>query len=44
MKIRAVLGLVVVALGLAFALSDARVDTWLALLPMFEWMETTPFG
>jgi hypothetical protein len=35
---------VVIGLGLVFAFSNARVDTWLALLPMFEWMETTPFG
>ena len=31
-------------LGLLFAFSDARVDTWTALLPFFEWLETTPFG
>jgi len=34
----------VIALGLVFALSDARLATWSALLPFFEWMETTPFG
>jgi hypothetical protein len=34
----------VIGLGLWFALSDARVATWSALLPVFEWMETTPFG
>lgn len=35
---------VVVGLGLWFALSDVRTDTWSALLPFFEWMETTVFG
>ncbi|MFT4518150.1 MAG: hypothetical protein ACI9JM_000527 [Halioglobus sp.] len=34
----------VIVLGLAFALTDARYATWEALLPLFEWMETTPFG
>ncbi len=35
---------VVVGLGLWFALSDLRNETWSALLPFFEWMETTTFG
>lgn len=36
----------VVALGLtlAFAVSSWRSDAWLALRPLFEWMETTWFG
>lgn len=34
----------IAGLGLWFALSDARIATWAALLPFFEWMETTPFG
>jgi hypothetical protein len=35
---------VTIALGLWFALSEMRVATWSALLPFFEWMETTLFG
>jgi len=27
-----------------FAVSPARLSTWNAMLPMFEWMETTLFG
>ncbi len=34
----------VIALGFLFALSDARIAAWSAALPLFEWMETTPFG
>jgi hypothetical protein len=34
----------VVGLALVFAFSGARVATWSALLPVFEWMETTPLG
>lgn len=34
----------VIGLALVFALTDARTATWSALLPVFEWMETTPFG
>lgn len=41
---RSIAVVMVVSLGLIFAFSDARTDTWSALLPMFEWMETTPFG
>lgn len=33
-----------IAAGLGFALSSARVETWHNLLPFFEWMETTVFG
>jgi hypothetical protein len=41
---RTMVVIAIVALALVFAISDARVATWSALLPMFEWMETTPFG
>jgi len=34
----------VIGLALVFALTDARTAAWSALLPVFEWMETTPFG
>ena len=34
----------VIGLGLLFAFSSARLDTWYALLPVFEWLETTPLG
>ncbi|GAB5453450.1 MAG: hypothetical protein Hals2KO_37780 [Halioglobus sp.] len=30
--------------ALSFALSELRVEVWHGLLPLFEWMETTPFG
>jgi Family of unknown function (DUF6644) len=33
-----------IAAGLGFAFSELRLDTWNALLPFFEWMETTLFG
>ncbi|NQX88876.1 MAG: hypothetical protein HRT77_09440 [Halioglobus sp.] len=33
-----------IGLGLWFATSEARIDTWASLLPLFEWMETTPLG
>ncbi len=33
-----------VALAAAFASSDLRLETWAALLPFFEWMETTWLG
>jgi hypothetical protein len=35
---------VLLGLGLWFALGDTRIAAWSALLPLFEWMETTPFG
>lgn len=41
---RTFLVLVLMALGLGFALSGGRAATWSDLLPFFEWMETTPFG
>lgn len=34
----------VIGLGLWFALGELRIATWSALLPLFEWMETTTFG
>lgn len=33
-----------IALGIAFAASDLRLTAWSALLPVFEWLETTPFA
>jgi len=36
--------MVVLGLALAFALSGLRIDAWGALLPLFEWMETSWFG
>jgi hypothetical protein len=41
---RSITVVTVIVLALIFAFSSARVDTWSALLPVFEWMETTPFG
>jgi hypothetical protein len=41
---RSITVVAVIGLALIFAVSSARVDTWSALLPVFEWMETTPFG
>ena len=41
---RALTVLLLLAVGLVFALSDLRAETHAALLPVFEWMETTPFG
>jgi hypothetical protein len=34
----------IVALGVAFAASDLRLALWSGLLPLFEWLETTPFA
>jgi hypothetical protein len=36
--------LVLLVLAGGFALTELRLDTWAALLPFFEWMETTWFG
>ena len=33
-----------VLLLLAFSYSGLRVDVWMSIQPVFEWMETTPFG
>lgn len=35
---------IAIALVMAFSFSNLRLDTWDALLPFFEWMETTTFG
>lgn len=34
----------VIALGVAFAASDVRLAVWSSLLPLFDWLETTPFA
>jgi hypothetical protein len=36
--------LAVLGLTLLFAVSDLRVQAWAGLLPVYEWMETTPIG
>ena len=36
--------LLLVVVGIVFALSDLRLDWHRDLLPFFEWLETTPFG
>jgi Family of unknown function (DUF6644) len=41
---RTSLTIVCVIAALLFALSGARVASWEAAQPVFEWMETTPFG
>ncbi|MCZ6828519.1 MAG: hypothetical protein O7F73_02830 [Gammaproteobacteria bacterium] len=41
---RTIVVVTVVALGLTFAFSGLRIYVWEALLPFFEWMETTWFG
>jgi hypothetical protein len=41
---RSVAVIATIGLCLGFALSNARLDTYSALLPLFEWMETTSFG
>jgi hypothetical protein len=41
---RSVAVVAVIALCLAFAASELRVAAWAGLLPLFEWMETTPPG
>lgn len=38
----ATIALLILALGFAF--SSLRINAWEALLPLFEWMETTWFG
>ncbi|MFT5691110.1 MAG: hypothetical protein ACI92E_000435 [Oceanicoccus sp.] len=35
---------IAIALVLAFSFSSLRLDAWDALLPFFEWLETTIFG
>ena len=34
----------ILAFGVWFAVSDARIDWYVSLRPFFEWMETTVFG
>lgn len=34
----------VIAVGIAFSLSGWRLEAWEAMLPLFDWMETTVFG
>ena len=41
---RTILALAVVLSLLAFSFSYARVNVWIELQPLFEWMETTWFG
>ncbi len=41
---RSLLLLLLITLAVTFAVSDMRLATWHALLPVFEWMETTPMG
>ena len=41
---RSVAVIATIGLCLGFVLSNARLDTYSALLPLFEWMETTSFG
>jgi hypothetical protein len=41
---RSMATVVSLGLALAFAFSSWRSDAWLALRPLFEWMETTWFG
>ncbi len=41
---RTILVAAVLAVALAFALSDVRGEVYGGLLPVFEWMETTWFG
>lgn len=41
---RTAMVLSVIVLGTVFAFSGARLDLYDQLLPVFEWLETTPFG
>ncbi|MEH6581604.1 MAG: DUF6644 family protein [Halioglobus sp.] len=41
---RSIATVVLLALAMGFAFSNLRIDAWYALLPLFEWMETTRFG
>ena len=42
--LRSATTLALLAATLLFAFSSLRIDAWNALLPLFEWMETTWFG
>lgn len=41
---RTIIVCALVAFGIWFAFAEQRIDLWSALLPLFEWLETTPFG
>ncbi len=41
---RSIVVIALLALTLGFSFSGLRIDTWGALLPLFEWMETNWFG
>ena len=43
-RLRTLVTVAVLLSVLAFAFSGLRVEAWYALLPFFEWMETTWFG
>jgi len=42
--LRSIATVALLVLTLLFAFSSVRLDAWGALLPLFEWMETTWFG
>jgi hypothetical protein len=42
--LRSIATIALLALVLGFAFSSLRINAWDALLPLFEWMETTWFG
>lgn len=42
--LRSIATMALLALALGFAISSLRINAWDALLPLFEWMETTWFG
>jgi hypothetical protein len=42
--LRSIATIALLALALGFAFSSLRINAWDALLPLFEWMETTWFG
>ena len=41
---RSIITSAILSLALGLAFSSLRIDAWEALLPMFEWMETTSIG
>jgi hypothetical protein len=42
--LRSIATITLLTLALGFAFSNLRINAWNALLPLFEWMETTWFG
>ena len=42
--LRSIATLALLLLAVGFAFSSLRINAWDALLPLFEWMETTWFG